>query len=505
VRVRLRNRVAWAVVMGAVLLTARMPDGAVTPARSAVDVQATASQVPWDGRGRAPCPEGSTRAQSVLAENFTNGLPQQRFLRGFQHIRSGITGPGARSTMPANGTKVRDHMFLDWAHASPGAPTMLAFATRGTTSGGYYATVDINSRHIQVPVGQSTWSGRVYDVSSATADEGGDLGTWFEHRAITGRTTFWDIDNVQVYTCRPAPVSRVGGEDRYDTSARISGRFPASPAVAYLVSGSDFPDGLSASAPAAAQGGPVLLVRRTAIPETVQAELARLRPARIVVVGGSAAVSDTVVEQARRYATTGQVERISGVDRYDTSARVALTFPAGGPVAFVATGHTFPDALAGSALAGHRNAPLLLTPSTTLPASVRTALQTLSPASITIFGGTGGVSAAVEQELRDLATTGTVTRIAGPDRYATAASVAAEFPGAVPLVYVAAGTTFPDALSGAAVAGAQGVPVLLAAPTSVPAPTLQRLGEMTADAAVLLGGAGALAPVVMDVVGGAVG
>lgn len=127
------------------------------------------------------------------------------------------------------------------------------------------------------------------------------------------------------------------------------------------------------------------------------------------------------------------------------------------------------------------------------------------PESITILGGTGSVSAAVEQELRSLTTSGVVHRIAGADRYATAALVAAGFPSGAPRVYVAAGDNFPDALSGSALAGAQGVPVLLSAPTWVPGPTLQGLQAMDAGAAVLLGGGGALHPVVMDVVGGQVG
>src|SRR5690606_4645258 len=47
-----------------------------------------------------------------------------------------------------------------------------------------------------------------------------------------------------------------------------------------------------------------------------------------------------------------------------------------------------------------------------------------------------------------------VSRLAGPDRYATAAAISkSTFTAGVPVVYLASGATFPDALSGASSAG----------------------------------------------------
>ena len=62
----------------------------------------------------------------------------------------------------------------------------------------------------------------------------------------------------------------------------------------------------------------------------------------------------------------------------------------------------------------------------------------------------------VSAEARGGATayTGTVTRLAGEDRYATAAQVsAATYPDGADTAYLATGADFPDALAGAAVAG----------------------------------------------------
>jgi putative cell wall-binding protein len=56
-----------------------------------------------------------------------------------------------------------------------------------------------------------------------------------------------------------------------------------------------FPDALSASATAIANHAPVLLVTKGAVPSATAAELARLAPDRIVVLGGTNTVSDAVL------------------------------------------------------------------------------------------------------------------------------------------------------------------------------------------------------------------
>jgi len=71
--------------------------------------------------------------------------------------------------------------------------------------------------------------------------------------------------------------------------------------VAYLVSGQNFPDALSGAAAATKQGGPVLLVTRDSIPAAVKAELDRLNPGNIVIVGGTQAVSAAVATAAGSY------------------------------------------------------------------------------------------------------------------------------------------------------------------------------------------------------------
>ncbi len=76
-------------------------------------------------------------------------------------------------------------------------------------------------------------------------------------------------------------------------------------------------------------------------------------------------------------------------------------------------------------------------------------------------------------------TAGNVTRIAGTDRYATAAAISASaFPAVRSVVYVATGSGLPDALAAGAAAARVRRPVLLVGPNSVPAPTASELTRL---------------------------
>ena len=71
-----------------------------------------------------------------------------------------------------------------------------------------------------------------------------------------------------------------------------------------------------------------------------------------------------------------------------------------------------------------------------------------------ILGGTGAVNADVAAALVPYATSGSVTRLAGADRYATAVQVSRASYGSAgsDAVYVATGMNFPDGLAGGPVA-----------------------------------------------------
>jgi len=286
-------------------------------------------------------------------------------------------------------------------------------------------------------------------------------------------------------------VERLAGTDRYATAAAISAAsFTPGVAVAYVATGANFPDALAAGAAAARRDGPVLLVTSNAVTAATARELARLRPGTIKVIGGSAIVSNGVLDALRGYATSGTAQRIAGDNRYATAARVSAdTFAPGVPVVYVATGTGFPDALSGVAAAGSNGGPILLVGSDQIPSETAAELSRLRPGRIVVLGGTGVVSNTVAAALVPYATSG-VTRLAGADRYSTAVAItAATFSGGS-TVFIATGVNFPDALGGGPVAGGLPGPLLLVPGTSVPSSVANELRRLNPETVIILGGTG---------------
>jgi putative cell wall-binding protein len=292
-------------------------------------------------------------------------------------------------------------------------------------------------------------------------------------------------------------VVRWSGPDRFATAAAISAaNFNPGVPVATIAVGGNFPDALAGGPAAAIKGGPILLVDTDSIPAATAQELSRLVPKSIVIMGGPAAVSSAVASQLQAY-TTGAVTRWSGPDRFATAAAIsAATFAPGVPLAAVAVGTNFPDALAGGPAAAVTGGPILLVNTDSIPAATAQELSRLAPKSIAILGGPAAVSSAVASQLQAY-TTGAVTRWSGPDRFATAAATsAATFSPGVPIVAIAVGSKFPDALAGGPAAGLLGGPILLVNTDSIPDATIQELSRLAPKSIVILGGPAAVSSAV---------
>ncbi|HTS15618.1 MAG TPA: cell wall-binding repeat-containing protein [Candidatus Sulfotelmatobacter sp.] len=344
------------------------------------------------------------------------------------------------------------------------------------------APVDLNTR-VKLPAG---WVLQfATDINDAGQIVGGALVNGHEH----------------AFRLTPSNVSRTFGADRYTTAAEVSAQNFTSPqATVYIANGQNFPDALGGAALAGHKGAPLLLVPTSgALPASVATELQRLAPTNIVIFGGTGAVSAAMATNITT-ATGVTPSRIAGTDRYDTAAKIsALNYTAPQAKVYIANGQNFPDALGGAALAGRDGAPLLLVPDTgTLPAPVLTELQRLAPTSIVVFGGTASVSDAMASSILStvqmVAPTATLARLAGATRYDTAATIAmANYTDPQPLVYIANGQNFPDALAGAALAAAKGAPLLLV-PTSgaLPANVGNELYALAPTSIVIFGGTGAV-------------
>ena len=287
-------------------------------------------------------------------------------------------------------------------------------------------------------------------------------------------------------------VNRVAGPNRYATAAALAlGAFPSGAANVLVGTGLDFPDALAGGAAGGNFAAPVLLTQPNALPAPTESAVDALNPQRIYVLGGPTAVSDAVMAELAPYASTGEVIRLFGADRYATAAAVsAQFFAAGVPAAFLAVGTNYADALAGAPAAALMNGPLLLTKTGGLPPETAAELDRLDPQRIYVLGSAAVVSNTVLTQA-DQYTTGPVQRIAGGDRYATAAAVSRTF-WLRSRAYVTTGQNFADALAGGAVAGHQGVPMLLSAGTSVPLATGNEILRLGAPRVTMLGSTGAL-------------
>jgi putative cell wall-binding protein len=283
-------------------------------------------------------------------------------------------------------------------------------------------------------------------------------------------------------------TTRIAGSDRYGTSAAIAAQYSPGVPILYVASGRNFPDALSAAPAAAAAGGPLLLTDPENLPTATRDAIVRLEPASIVVVGGPVSVSDTVLGQLGRLAPT---TRVAGADRYATSRAVVSAGFSTATTAIVATGANFPDALSASAAAGAKAEPVILVPGTasTVDSATLALLDQLGVQTVDIAGGTAVVAAGVESSLRAQFT---VSRLAGADRYATSSAINRSVFGSAGSVYLASGANFPDALSGAALAGRNGAPLAVVPPTCFTNETLADVTALGATQRILLGGTSAL-------------
>ncbi len=287
-------------------------------------------------------------------------------------------------------------------------------------------------------------------------------------------------------------IHRRSGSDRYTTALSISASFGSGVPVLYVATGANFPDALSAAPAAAAQGGPLLLVPPTGPTSAILAEIRRLAPKRIVVVGGESVVSASTYRALSGLAPA--IRRDAGADRYATSRVIITRAFASAPEVFVATGRNFPDALSASAAAGSLGSPVLLIDgnSRSVPSVATSLITTLGADRVRIVGGTSVVSSGIESALASKYGRSAVLRHAGADRYATSAAVNRAVFSTAPTAFFAVGATFPDALAGAALAGALDSPLYVVAKSCVPGPVLDHVLELNPGSRVMLGGTSVL-------------
>ena len=352
------------------------------------------------------------------------------------------------------------------------------------------------------PEGPGSYRTEIYD-NVFDLDDGDDV------TVVSGETTV--VPQITMSTLGPVTNERLSGANRYATAVAVSQQFDsfegAEGSYVYVASGANYPDALSAGPAAAFRDAPLLLTEGNSLPTAVRNELIRLEPETVIIAGGSAVVSNSV--RSAIDAVVDTVVRIGGANRYETSRLlVDDAFPSASD-AFIATGANFPDALAATAAAAQKSAPVILVDGTA--SSVNSATRALigsgglGVTDVYIAGGTAVVSNGVRSSLAGIDSVSTVTRLGGADRYATSVLINSEIfvtqdIGDDPNAFFAVGTGFADALAGAALAGAQtpAAPLFTVPRTCVPSDVLDLFATMKVEKIWLLGGTAVLTNGVRD-------
>lgn len=324
-----------------------------------------------------------------------------------------------------------------------------------------------------------------------------------EFRFSVTLTSIYDTSASSTANCimevvpRPS-VRRIDAVDRYAEAVAIAREVaPATSDLVYLVSGEGFADALSVSAIAAQRRAPLLLTRPDSIPDTVRAELERLQPADLVIVGGARSVSTDVERELASLPSKPRVHRVGGADRFAVSASLllhpefGLPRPSTSTRLYLSSGLVFPDALSATPAAAVNQTGVLLIDGTTsrLEPEARAVLDQLMISEVKILGGEKTVSLDLAFDLDRRYDV--VQRIGGVDRYWVSRRVnKASFPSVIPRsdAYIATGETFPDALAGGVLAGLRSSPLVLAPQHCLLRADAEYLGVLGLDTITLFGG-----------------
>lgn len=198
-------------------------------------------------------------------------------------------------------------------------------------------------------------------------------------------------------------VTRISGSDRFDTSDKLSqevSRLSKKSSQAILVNGYKNIDALSVSSLATKEELPILLNGRNALNMSVKNRLKQMNVNKVYIIGGNNSISSDVEKELKKMQIS--VVRLSGTDRYETSANIAKYAYKDFDEAIVASGENPVDALAASTLTGKKEAPILLTNKNKIPKSIKKIIEDMDIGKITIVGGENSITDNVMDDMEDL-------------------------------------------------------------------------------------------------------
>ncbi|TGE39570.1 peptidase [Desulfosporosinus fructosivorans] len=245
---------------------------------------------------------------------------------------------------------------------------------------------------------------------------------------------------------------RMAGVTAEETAVKISqATYTTGADTVILAQVNQFQDALAGAPLAYKLQAPILLSPNSGLTEGVRAELQRLAPKTIYLLGGTAALSSGIEAELRQ---TYDVKRLAGYSAEGTSVAIARELGTKGK-AVVASVRSFQDALVISAWAARQGIPILLTELSSLSRESQNVLEELKVTETLVIGGTSVVGANIAKNLPNS------KRISGNTAYDTAAAVLQAYPPTTVKLELATGENYPDALTGAVRAAYYGSMVVL--------------------------------------------
>ncbi|WP_335691886.1 cell wall-binding repeat-containing protein [Cytobacillus firmus] len=301
----------------------------------------------------------------------------------------------------------------------------------------------------------------------------------------------WNIDMPEAKA--NSNLERISGDNRIHTAIKISQRgWPkglVSQERAVILARADNPaDALAAASLVGVKDAPILLTYPNTIDAATMNELARLKAAKVYILGGTGAISAGVENAIRNKGIATQ--RVKGSTRYDTAAAINSLTGASSAKAILVNGDTIVDALPASSYSAINKIPIYLAKRDSLPKALPSSVK-----EVIIFGGTGVVS---ENLKKSLAAKGIkVQRVSGENRYSTSVEAANLNNNTDNVIFVRGTSTnqtypeYPDAVASSGLAKKLNTNIVLVHPTSVQDPVFDYVNQIDPKVFVL-GGTGAV-------------
>lgn len=277
-------------------------------------------------------------------------------------------------------------------------------------------------------------------------------------------------------------ISRISGSDRYETAVKVSQEEFETSKYLILASGEEFSDALIGGTLSTQIEAPILLVEQDSIPNNVQAEIKRLNPEEVFLLGGTSTISESVENNIKKLISN--THRIAGKNRFETAEEIRKTrIKLGGfdklPETFFYY-DSYADALASIPFINKSNTALI-------PVYNSDTVYDNKNGPVYIIGGYDNFARVFSEGIEN----GTF-RIYGKDRYETAFEISDSFQMfqdyALDTIVLVDGTNYPDALTSSVLASKNNGTILLTEPNKLPDITKKRIDYDNIKNIIIVGG-----------------